>query len=120
MSEFNQTKGIKRVIKAAGYSKDGFMAGLKEPAIYQLVALHIVLIGLVFLMDFGLSVKMLLIFASFFSLIVEFINTAIEAAVDHTSMEIHPLAKIAKDLGSAAQTLALALVALLWAMAFLG
>lgn len=60
---------------------------------------------------------MLLITASFLSLIVELINTGIEASVDHTSTKQHPLAKIAKDVGSAAQFLALLLLFILWSMA---
>ena len=60
---------------------------------------------------------MLLIMASFISLITELFNTAIEAAVDHTSLAQHPLAKRAKDVGSVAQMLALLMLAILWAMA---
>ncbi|WP_432481348.1 diacylglycerol kinase [Moraxella sp. ZY200743] len=120
MSEFNKTKGIKRIMKTLSYSKDGFKVALKEPAIFQLLLLHLPLAGLALLLDFTLAVKMVLIVGSFLSLIVEFINTAVEAAVDHTSMEIHPLAKIAKDVGSSAQSLALILVAVLWGMAVFG
>ena len=69
--------------------------------------------------DAGIATKMVLVFASFFSLIVELFNTAIEAAVDHTSLARHPLAKRAKDLGSAAQMVALTLLGLLWLMALL-
>ena len=69
------------------------------------------------LVPFSLVVKMLLLFASFFSVVVELFNTGIEAAIDHTSTERHPLAKIAKDVGSAAQFLALTLLFLLWVMA---
>ena len=50
---------------------------------------------------------MVLVVASFISLITELFNTAIEAAVDHTSTEKHELAKRAKDAGSAAQLIAL-------------
>lgn len=117
MSEFNKTTGIKRLINTFGYSKDGLAAAIKEPAVYQLIVLHSALIALAFYLELALAVKMVLVFASFFSLIVELINTALEAAVDHTSMEIHPLAKRAKDIGSAAQLVALGLLAILWLMA---
>ena len=60
---------------------------------------------------------MLLIMASMISLMVELINTGIEAAVDHTSLDKHELAKRAKDVGSAAQFLGLTLLALMWLMA---
>lgn len=119
MSEFNKTTGIKRLINTASYSKDGLVAAIKEPAVYQLVVLHSVLLVAVALLELTLAVKMVLVFASFFSLIVELINTALEAAVDHTSMEIHPLAKRAKDIGSAAQLMALVLLVVLWLMALL-
>ena len=73
----------------------------------------------IILCPFIISVKMLLVVASFLSLIVELINTGIEASVDHTSTAKHPLAKIAKDVGSAAQFLALLLLFILWMMALL-
>ena len=73
----------------------------------------------IILCPFTISVKMLLVVASFVSLIVELINTGIEASVDHTSTAKHPLAKIAKDVGSAAQFLALMLLFILWMMALL-
>lgn len=57
---------------------------------------------------------MMTVVASFLSLIVELINTGIEASVDHTSTEQNPLAK---DVGSAAQFLALLLLFVLWLMA---
>ncbi|MGK8251366.1 diacylglycerol kinase [Moraxella lacunata] len=120
MSEFNKTKGLKRIINTLSYSKDGFKVAVKEPAIFQLIILHLPLMGLALWLDFALAVKMMLVAGSFLSLIVEFFNTALEAAVDHTSMEHHPLAKIAKDVGSSAQSLALILVAVLWGMAVFG
>ena len=70
--------------------------------------------------DFDTPVRMLLIAASFVSLAVELLNTAIEAVVDYISLEKHPLAKRAKDAGSAAQLLATTMVALLWLMAWWG
>ena len=73
----------------------------------------------IILCPFTISIKMLLVVASFVSLIVELINTGIEASVDHTSTAKHPLAKIAKDVGSAAQFLALLLLFILWMMALL-
>ncbi|STZ00516.1 Diacylglycerol kinase [Moraxella lacunata] len=120
MSEFNKTKGLKRIINTLSYSKDGFKVAVKEPAIFQLIILHLPLMGLALWLDFALAVKMMLVAGSFLSLIVEFFNTALEAAVDHTSMKHHPLAKIAKDVGSSAQSLALILVAVLWGMAVFG
>lgn len=114
-------KGVARIIKAASYSIDGFKAAyVHEAAFRQVFWLNLILlIALVFL-PFALSPKMILVFASFLSLIVELINTGIEASIDHTSTAQHPLAKIAKDVGSAAQFLALLLLFVLWVMALYG
>ena len=111
-------KGLSRIIKAAGYSIDGFKAAYKyEAAFRQVFWLNLVLFIAIILIPFDISIKMMLIIASFLSLIVELFNTGIEASVDHASTEQHPLAKIAKDVGSAAQFLALALLFILWMMA---
>ncbi len=107
--------GLARILKAAGYSIDGFKAAYKfEAAFRQVLWLNLVLFTIITFIPFGISIKMMLMVASFLSLIVELINTGIEASVDHTSMEQHPLAKIAKDVGSAAQFLALLLLFVLW------
>ena len=111
-------KGLSRIIKAAGYSLDGFKAAYKyEAAFRQVFWLNLVLFIAIIVMPFDISIKMMLLIASFLSLIVELFNTGIEASVDHTSTGQHPLAKIAKDVGSAAQFLALALLFILWVMA---
>ncbi|WP_416189049.1 diacylglycerol kinase [Neisseria sp. CCUG17229] len=109
--------GLQRIINAFGYSKDGLKAAYRfESAFRQLVLLNAILIIIAFLLNFGPTTRILLIMASFISLITELFNTAIEAAVDHTSTEKHELAKRAKDAGSAAQLLALTLLALVWLM----
>ena len=99
--------GLKRILNACAYSKDGLQAAYEEQGFRQLIWLNL-----------GLMVLLLcLVFASFLAVIVELFNTSIEAAVDHTSVARHPLAKRAKDTGSAAQTLALTLLAVLWLVA---
>ena len=119
-SEAKGKTGFYRIIKAAGYSLDGFKAAYKfEAAFRQVFWLNLILFMAIILCPFTISVKMLLVVASFLSLIVELINTGIEASVDHTSTAKHPLAKIAKDVGSAAQFLALLLLFILWMMALL-
>ena len=110
--------GFKRIIKAAGYSTDGFIAAYQnEAAFRQVLWLNAVLFIMIAVMPFTLVLKMILLTASFLSLIVELFNTGIEASIDHTSTARHPLAKIAKDVGSAAQFLALLLLFILWLMA---
>ena len=110
-------KGLARVLKACGYSKNGLACAMTEAAFRQLIWLNGTLLIVLIFLDFSPITKMLLIMASFISLITELLNTAIEAAVDHTSLAQHPLAKRAKDVGSAAQMLALLMLAILWAMA---
>ena len=110
--------GIKRIINAFGYSKDGLAAAYRyESAFRQVLWLNLILIVLTFILNFDSETKMLLIIASFVSLITELFNTAVEAAVDHTSTEKHELAKRAKDAGSAAQLLALTMLGIVWAIA---
>ena len=117
-SEVKGKKGLARILKATGYSIEGFKAAYKfEAAFRQVLWLNLVLFTVVIFMPFGIVSKMMLVVASFLSLIVELINTGIEACVDHTSTEQHPLAKIAKDVGSAAQFLSLLLLFTLWSMA---
>ena len=117
-SEVKGKKGLSRILKATGYSIDGFKAAYKfEAAFRQVIWLNLLLFTVIIFMPFNVSAKMVLVIASFLSLIVELINTGIEASVDHTSTDHHPFAKIAKDVGSAAQFLALLLLFVLWCMA---
>ena len=117
-NELKGKRGLQRVINAAGYSKDGLAAAYRhEAAFRQLVWLHAVLLLAVWWLDVEPAVRMVLVLASFVSLIVELFNSGIEAVVDDISLEIRPLAKRAKDVGSAAQMLALTMLALLWVMA---
>lgn len=112
--------GFARILKASGYSIDGFKAAYQfEAAFRQVFWLNLVLFIAIIFIPFSIGIKMMLVVASFLSLIVELINTGIEASVDHTSTKQHPLAKIAKDVGSAAQFLALLLLFVLWLMALI-
>ena len=106
--------GVRRILKAIGYSIDGIKAAVEEAGFRELLCLHGALLLLLIFLPFPFTHKMLLVFASGLSLVVELLNTALEAAVDHTSLEIHPLAKRAKDAGSAAQLAALVLLAVTW------
>ena len=53
------------------------------------------------------------------SLIIELLNSAIEAAIDRISLELHPLSKASKDMGSAAQMLGLIMIAVVWTLVLL-
>lgn len=110
--------GIRRIINACRYSAQGFQAAFKnEAAFRQLVLLNAISIPLILFIDFDAIVKMILLFATMLTLIVELFNTAIEAIVDRVSLEKHPLSKIAKDAGSAAQTMALLILSVMWLVA---
>ena len=114
-------KGFRRILNAAAYSKDGLVAAYQnEAAFRQLVVLHAVLFILVWCFSFGHNTRIVLIAVSFLSLITELFNSAIEAVVDDISLDIRPLAKRAKDIGSAAQMLALALTCIAWLIALFG
>ena len=108
---------IKRLANALRYSYDGLKAACDEAGFRELLLLHSVLMIALCFTGFILPIKMLLVMASFLSLIVELFNTSIEAAVDHTSQAKHPLAKRAKDAGSAAQYTSLTMTAALWLIA---
>ncbi len=109
--------GIRRVVNAFGYSVDGLKAAYTEAAFRQLIWLNSALIILIFVLKFSLVTKMILILTSMLSLIVELFNTGIEAAVDHTSLAKSNLAKRAKDVGSAAQLVAILTLAIMWGLA---
>ncbi|MDO4694970.1 MAG: diacylglycerol kinase [Eikenella sp.] len=109
--------GLRRIINALGYSWDGIRAACDEAGFRQLLLLNGILTLSALLLPFALGVQLVLILASALSLVVELINTGIEAAVDHTSLAQHALAKRAKDVGSAAQYLLLAVLLLMWLLA---
>jgi diacylglycerol kinase (ATP) len=109
--------GLARIWYASGYSAAGLKAAYRgEAAFRQLVLLNLLLIPLAFLLDVSRVERAVLIAVVFLGLIVELLNSAIEATVDRISFELHPLAKQAKDMGSAAQLLALCLIGLVWAV----
>jgi diacylglycerol kinase (ATP) len=113
--------GVARILAAAKYSRDGIEAAFKgEAAFRQLTALHAVLIPLAFFCPASRGERALMIAVCLLSLIVELLNSAIEAVVDRVSTEHHPLSKNAKDMGSAAQFFALTMVAAVWALILLG
>lgn len=121
MSPFKGQTGFKRVLNAAGYSLDGLRAAFKgEAAFRQLVLLNIILIPLAFVFHVSRSERALLVAVCLLALIVELLNSAIEAAIDRISLELHPLSKNAKDMGSAAQFIALSMIGLVWLIVLLG
>jgi len=118
-SPFKGKTGIRRLINAAGYSLAGLLAAiLNEDAFRQELALAIVLIPLGLWFGPGGLAKAALVASVLLVLIVELLNSAVEAAVDHTSLDRHPLARRAKDIGSAAVLVALMNVLATWTLIF--
>jgi len=109
--------GLKRIIKAAGYSRAGLRAAfVHEAAFRQELALCLALIpaGL-WLGQSGIE-RALLIGSLLLVLIVELLNSAIEAVVDRFGGEQHELSGRAKDIGSAAVFVALLNAVVIWAL----
>ncbi|OOS05059.1 diacylglycerol kinase (ATP) [Moraxella cuniculi DSM 21768] len=107
--------GIQRIINAANYSLAGLTAAYhNEAAFRQILWLNIVLIPLSWILPVTGGERALMIFVCLFCLIVELFNSAIEAVVDRISTEHHPLSGRAKDMGSAAQMIALTALVLVW------
>ncbi|WP_426141348.1 diacylglycerol kinase [Pseudomonas sp. DWP3-1-2] len=121
MSPFKGQTGLKRIFNATGYSLDGLTAAFKgEAAFRQLIVLNVVLIPLSFFIDVSKAEHALLVLVCLLALIVELLNSAVEAAIDRISLELHPLSKNAKDMGSAAQFIALGMIAVVWGLILLG
>ncbi|MBR9873106.1 diacylglycerol kinase [Vibrio sp. J1-1] len=107
--------GVKRIIKATGYSIQGLKAAFKhEAAVRQELALLSIAVILACLVDVGMIERILLIGVVVLVLIVELLNSAIEAVVDRIGVERHELSGRAKDIGSAAVMVALTFAAFTW------
>jgi diacylglycerol kinase (ATP) len=109
--------GVERMISAIGYSLSGLAQATKHEGSFRLeliLAAMLVPIGL-WAGATGIA-KALLVGSVLLVLVVELLNSAVEATVDRISLEEHPLAKRAKDLGSAAVMVALANSAVVWVL----
>ena len=109
-------RGLLRIMNAFRYSADGLAAAWHhEDAFRQEMVLAAVMVPTALMLPVALLEKILLITVVIQVLIVEILNTAVETAIDRQSFEINPLAKRAKDLGSAAVMLSLVLAGGVWA-----
>jgi diacylglycerol kinase (ATP) len=107
--------GLKRIIKAAGYSVQGLKAGWKnEAAIRQELTLLLVSLPVIIWVDVAMLEKILLLGVVVLVLITELLNSAIEAVVDRVGIEHHELSGRAKDMGSAAVMIALIFAGITW------
>lgn len=107
--------GIKRIFRATGFSIQGLkLAWQSEAAFRQELILVAFMLPVAFLLDVTVVERILLIMTLMIVLIVELLNSAIEAVVDRIGHEIHPLSGQAKDIASAAVFIALALCGITW------
>ncbi len=109
--------GIDRIIHAAGFSVKGLTACWQnEAAFRQELMLCVLLLPLSFYVGNGLLETALLIATLFLVLMMELVNSAIEAVVDRIGPEMHELSGRAKDIGSAVVMLSLLLVIIVWGL----
>lgn len=110
-----QARGFTRLVKAWGYSRQGLTHGFRhEAAIRQEIYALLVLAPLAWILPVGRIEQWVLIASVLLVLLVELLNSAIEAVVDRVSTDHHPLSGLAKDMGSAAVLVALLIAILAW------
>lgn len=120
-SPYKGKTGLRRLINAFGYSMDGIKAAYhNEDAFRQEVLMAIVLIPLALYLGESAIARALMIGSVLLVIIVELLNSAIEATVDRISLENHQLAKRAKDIGSAAVLITLINMIVIWGLLLLG
>jgi diacylglycerol kinase (ATP) len=115
MIDRHKPTGLTRVLRAFGYSLQGLAHAYREEAAFRqelLLALAVIPGGL-YLGRNGVE-RALLVAPMLLVLIVEILNSAVEAVVDRSGTERHPLAGMAKDMGSAAVLLSFVLLAVIW------
>jgi diacylglycerol kinase (ATP) len=116
-SQFKGKRGLQRILAAFYNTMDGFAAAWRsEQAFRQEVVALAVGTAIAFALKVSAFERLVLIAVLVFVLIVELINSALEAVVDRISLERHPLSKNAKDFGSAAVALAIGIAAATWAV----
>lgn len=115
MSDRNKPTGITRLLRAFGYSFQGFGHAWREEAAFrQEVALSMLVIPAGLYLGRSGVERALLVSPMLIILVVEILNSALEAVVDRSGTEPHPLAGMAKDMGSAAVMLSFALLGTVW------
>ena len=115
VSQFKSKSGLKRIVAAFSYSMDGFKAAWRNEHAFRQEML-VTVIGTITALSMKISAfeKLMLVAVLVFVLVVELINSALEAVVDRVSLEPHPLSKNAKDLGSAAVALSIGIALAAW------
>lgn len=114
-------RGIKRLVYATLFSWRGFVAAWQnEAAFRQIISWLLTSLAIALLMDLSLIERLMLVGSVLLVLMAELLNSAVEAIVDKTTPELHPLAGRAKDMGSAAVFVAMVITAMIWFGVFLG
>lgn len=120
-SPYKGKTGLRRLLNAFGYSMAGIKAAYQnEDAFRQEVFMAIVLIPLAIYLGDTAIARVLMIGSVILVIIVELLNSSIEATVDRISLENHDLAKRAKDIGSAAVLVSLLNLAVVWGLLIFG
>ena len=115
MNKRDKPTGLTRIVRAFGYSWQGFRYAWREEAAFRqefCLAVAVVPAGL-YLGRSGIE-RVLLVWPMLQILVVELLNSAVEAVVDRSGMERHPLAGMAKDMGSAAVLLSFGMLGTVW------
>lgn len=108
-------RGLSHFRAALGYSLAGFRHALRhEESVRQELLAFVILVPVAMLLPVEPLARLVLVLSMGLVLVVELLNSAIEAAVDRISLERHPLAGRAKDLGSAAVFTAIGMSAVCW------
>jgi diacylglycerol kinase (ATP) len=114
-------KGLTRVLRAAGASWQGLLGAYRgEAAFRQELGLSILVIPLALRLGRTGVERALLIAPMLLVLIVELLNSAVEATVDRIGFERHVLAGLAKDIGSAAVLMSFVLLGVVWLLVLTG
>ena len=114
-SEFKSKAGFRRILNASAYAIQGLVTAWRiEHSFRQELLVFALSVIFAFVLPVSGFQKLALIGVMLLVLIVELINSAIEAVVDRISLERHPLSKNAKDFGSAAVGLTILLAAMTW------
>lgn len=117
----NNVTGLTRITKAAGYSWKGIRAAWQNEAAFRQEAVAAVIATIVACwLDVDAMTRVLLIGSVVLVIIVEILNSALEAVVDRIGSEFHPLSGRAKDMGSAAVLLTILLAIFVWVMLLMG
>lgn len=114
-ADLKSVGGLKRIANAMRYTASGLRDAFRHEAAFRQELLAFVVLGPVALwLPVSIVERLLLVLLMVLVLVVELLNTAIESIVDRVSMELHPLAGRAKDLGSAAVGISILMSLLAW------